>query len=151
MKDLFQLLSVLFSKGLIVSFDQVMVQGCIWAPRGADCHRWKVQLLNWIGGYGGGHRGLLPSQVGFADQQNGDDKTWANCHSPSKLVGFGLDKDSGMKISMVGSLKNSFAFFQVFAIFVQVKGKFITSADAMWWSPWIVEFSKNSLVASMSA
>ena len=57
-----------------------------------DGHFWKVKVVDWMDGNGGGNGGILPSLVRLADQDSGNNETETDNARPEKLCCPGLRK-----------------------------------------------------------
>ena len=83
-------MSVLLGEAPVTNLNEVMIEGGVGAPWRTDGHDGEVQVADGAGGDRGGHRGLLPLLVRFADQQSCSQETKADHHSPEDFEGPGL-------------------------------------------------------------
>ena len=74
-----QRFSVFIREGSIASFDKVMVKSSVGVPWWADGHTGKVQVINWVGGDGGGDGMFLPLFVRLVNKNSGSNET--NTHN----------------------------------------------------------------------
>ena len=58
----------LSAQGQVLGSHQVVVEGGVGVPRGADCHSGEAEVLDVLDLDGGHHRGVLEIDVGFVDQ-----------------------------------------------------------------------------------
>ena len=62
-----QLISIFIRERLIASFDKIMVKSSVGVLWWTDGHTGKVQVINWVGGDGGGDGIFLPLLVRLAN------------------------------------------------------------------------------------
>ena len=84
---LLQCTSILLREAPVTSLDKVMIEGGVGALWRTDGHDGEVQVVDGAGGDRGGHRGLLPLLVGFADQQSCSKETEADDDKPENFEG----------------------------------------------------------------
>ena len=64
----FEGLSVLFSQGMVVSPNEIIVEGSVGSLGGTNSDHREVKGVNWTSGYRGRNRRLLPGKIGMDDQ-----------------------------------------------------------------------------------
>ena len=77
--------SVFVREGSIASFDKIMVKSSVGVPWRADGHTGKVQVINWVGGDGGGDGIFLPLLVRLANKDSSSDETKTGNNQPENL------------------------------------------------------------------
>ena len=81
----------------VVSFCQIMIEGCAGVLWMTDGHFWKVKVIDGMDGNGGGNGGILPLHVRLANQDSSYNETKTDNATPENLCCPGLRKISVRK------------------------------------------------------